>query len=147
MCLDGQITLPIDHTTNITSPLYPNIPRSELGYRCTWLIQLPENSACLIEIIHFEGPSWLTTEFHRTYDDKENILDLFPEGHFDFASKLSPKSILIGNETGVTIQLKEETVFPRRSKEHLFFSNITVLSLDSNCNWNTFLCLNLFIHI
>ncbi len=113
------------------SPMYPNTPRSEFAFYCVWIFHVPQDKACLIEIIHFEGPDWLTTIIQTPYKNVTNMNTIeLKRRYFIFGSKQAPASITIGNYSEIQIDLREEIIQPIRSVKEVFYANITAVPFE-----------------
>ena len=120
-CPNVKLNITEGQTETITSPMYPNTPISLFAYQCSWIIQTSTNLAYLIEILHFQGPTWLSLQIIAP-DDKGGRY------YNDFYSRGAPTSITLGNRAGLFIELKEKVLFPKRLKGDGFLANITALS-------------------
>ena len=84
--------------------------------------------AYLIEILEFNGPDWLKLQIVAPGFDDERY-------YLIFESKIAPKSITIGNRAQLLVlSLREEVLIPRRSREQLFYANITAVPAFDNGN-------------
>ena len=123
ICSDGILDeIPEGESITLTNPMYPNKPTCAFAYSCTWIIQGTDyNVAYRIDFIHFEGPDWLVLELETPPPKLPSVIN----------SDKTPKSITIQSRTNeYLIQLREQTVTPKRSKSHVFVANITSLPTE-----------------
>ena len=132
-CSDGEITDLDIKTRNISSPMYPNVPHSQYAYYCSWIIQIPDNMACLIEILDFQGPEWLDTIVRipsYIYQGETGFVS-----RFEISSEFSPNSITIGEYSILYVYLREEQLQPNRDKRHVFLARVSALPYEDDSKY------------
>ena len=102
--------------------MYPNTPITLFAYQCSWFIPSSSDLAYVIEIIHFQGPQWLTLQIIAPDADNEGR-----RYYNDLHSRIAPKSITLGNRASLLIELRELEIFPKRLQGDVFLANITAL--------------------
>lgn len=119
-CEEGEIFLN-DTSANITSPLYPMTPKSLLSYHCEWVVRTIDDFALRLEILYFNGPSWIIF-YMRPHNDYYTVT---------FNSTNAPRSITIGNPS-ISISLREEVIFPNRVEGQGFAAVLTSVPLKDD---------------
>ena len=127
VCDEVIVNMTDIQNTNLTSPGYPNTPRSQLAYYCDWTIQIPQDMACFIEIKQFEGSEW----FVVLIDTPESTVDRLL---LHFNSTMQPSSVTIANHSVISLNLREEVIQPRRSEKEVFFANIIAKPKEDESN-------------
>ena len=102
--------------------MYPNTPITRFAYQCSWLIPTLLDLAYEIEIMHFQGPEWLTLQIIAPDVDYKG-----GRYYYDLYSKIAPKSITLGKRASLLIELRELEIFPNRLEGDVFLANITAL--------------------
>ncbi len=106
--------------------MYPNVPVSQYAYYCSWTIQVPDNMACVIEILDFQGPDWLIATIKiPTPNIAEGKIKVAP--YFRISSEIQPNSITFGQYSVVYVDLVEHQIRPDRGKRHVFLANVRAL--------------------
>ena len=109
-CKNEEIFLFPNTTTNILSPFYPATPKSRLSYYCEWVLRTSNDSVLRLDILYFEGPSWLVLHMYPIYLVNNDDVNRYS---ITFNSTYAPRSITMGRPS-VAIHLREETVFVNR---------------------------------
>ena len=102
--------------------MYPNTPISLFAYKCSWIIPTSLDLAYLIEILHFQGPKWLSLQI-ISHGVKGGLY------YYDLYSETAPKSITLGSRKDLFIELRELEIFPKRLEGDVFLANITALPI------------------
>ncbi len=126
-CEDIYINVTDVETLNITSPGYPQTPRSKLAYHCSWHIIISEESALFVEIKHFEASDWLVFNL---------ITPLTGDVRLRLSSDLTPRSITIANQQVIFVELLEDIAQPKRSHRELFLAEFIIMdpTEESKCS-------------
>ncbi len=120
---------------NISSPMYPNVPHSQYSYFCSWMIQVPDKMACLIEIQDFQGPDWLDAIIRipsYIYQGQTGFVK-----RFEISSEYAPNSITIGQYSILYFDIREEQIQPKRGKKHVFLARVSALLSEDDSKYCT----------
>ena len=115
--------------------MYPNVPHSQYAYFCSWIIQVPNNMACLIEKLDFQGPDWLHALIiipSYIYQGQTGFLR-----RFEISSDFSPNSITIGQYSILFVHIREEQIQPKRGKRHVFLARVSALLFEDDSKYCT----------
>ncbi len=134
-CVDEEISDLDVKTQNISSPMYPDVPHSQYAYFCSWIIHVPDNMACMIEILDFQGPEWLNAIVRipsYSYKGETEFVR-----HFEITSDFAPNSITIGQYSLLYVDLMEQIIQPKRRKSHVFLANVSALPSEDDSRYYT----------